>query len=139
MTLYTTFKTNPEVERTGVLLEYGTNSQGLPITIRIARAGGANTAFQKRLEAAVKPYRRQIQADVMDQKQLEKLVRGVFCESVVLGWENVEDKDGKTLPFSAANCEKLFTDLPDLYADVQAQSQSLALFREIAREADAGN
>ncbi len=139
MSLYSTFKTDPKLEREGVLLEYGEDSQKRPVTIRVSRAGGSNVLFQKRLEAAVKPYRRQIQLDVMDTKQLERIVRQVFAETVVLGWENVEDKDGNPLPFTVDNCVKLFTDLPDLYADVQAQAQSAALFRETIREADAGN
>lgn len=139
MSLYNSFKTDPQIETGGVHLQYGETKAGKPITIKIARAGGANTAFQRKLEAATKPYKRQLQMDMMDIKQLERILRQVYAEAVVLGWENVEGPDGKQIPFSVENCVKLFTDLPDLFADVQAQSQSIALFREQLRENDSGN
>lgn len=139
MSLYTTFKTDTELEKSGVLLNYGETREGKPINIRIARAGGANTQYLKKLEAAVKPHRRAIQLDAMDSKQLERILRQVYAEAVVLGWENVEDATGKPIPFNVQNCVKLFEDLPDLYADIQSQAQQVALFRESLREADSGN
>lgn len=139
MSLYRQFKTNPNLERDGVLLEYGNNSKGNPICIRIARAGGSNERFNKRLEAAVKPYRRQIQTETIQTEQVTKLIRRVYAETVVLGWENVEDADGNALEFSVDNCMKLFDDLPDLYTDIQEQAQRAALFRAEILEADAGN
>lgn len=149
MSLYKNFKSDENLEKSGILLEYGTNSAGKDITIRIARAGGANTQFQKRMEAVVKPYRRQIQTETIDTKMVEKLVRQVYAETVVLGWENVEfpvlDSEGKDtgaveeLPYTVANCLRLFNDLPDLFLDVQEQAQRAALFRAEIREADAGN
>lgn len=139
MSLYSQFTTDPQLEREGVLLEYGTSSTGQPVTIRIARAGGANVQFQKRLEALTKPFRRQIQTETIDQKVSEKLVRQVYAETVVLGWENVEDRDGNPIPYSRDACMKLFDDLPDLFLDIQEQAQRVALFRTTIREADAGN
>ena len=134
MGLYQTFKTDNQLERDGVILSYGVNSKGKPIEIRIARAGGSNMKFAKRMEAAVKPYKRQIQNEVMDNEQALAITRQVFAETVVLGWENVEDENGDELPFSPEACVKLFEDLPDLFADVQEQSQRIALFRQELRE-----
>lgn len=149
MNLYQQFKTDSTVEKTGVLLEYGNNSQGKPICIRIARAGGANDRFNKRLEAVVKPYRRQIQTETIATEQVTKLMRRVYAETVVLGWENVElmDKNPDGSPagtfspreFTVEACLELFEDLPDLYQDVVEQAQRAALFRAELREADAGN
>lgn len=137
--LYSQFTTDTKLERDGILLEYGTASNGQPITIRIARAGGANAQYLKRMEALVKPYRRQIQTETIDPKVVDKLVRQVYAETVVLGWENVESRDGQPLPYSRDNCLKLFDDLPDLFLDIQEQAQRAALFRTELREADAGN
>lgn len=137
--LYRQFQANGDLEKKGVLLEYGMNNAGLPITIRIARAGGSNDRFVKRMEAKVKPFRRQIQTETMDGELAKRLVREVYAETVVLGWENVEDKDGNPLDFSVANAIALFTDLPDLFADVQEQAGRAALFREQNLEAEAGN
>lgn len=139
MSLYKTFKTSQDLERSGIVLNYGETKDGRPIEIRIARAGGSNVLYQKKLEAAVKPHRRAIQLDAMDPKQLERILCRVYAESIVLGWENVEDSDGRPIPFSVDACVKLFTDLPDLFADVQAQAQQASHFREFLREQDAGN
>ena len=111
MSLYQQFKSDANLEKSGILLEYGFSKSGKPITIRIARAGGGNSAFTKRMEAKVKPYRRQIQTETIDTAIVEKLLREVYAETVVLGWENVEDADGNPLDFTAANCIKLFEDL----------------------------
>ena len=139
MSLYKQFKTDNNLEKEGILLEYGTNSQGNPICIRVARAGGGNVAYAKRMEARVKPYRRQIQNETMETSLIDRILKEVYAETVVLGWENVEDEKGDPLPFSTENCIKLFDDLPDLFKDIQEQSQRAALFREELREADAKN
>lgn len=139
MSLYKQFTTDNKLEREGILLEYGVASNGQPITIRIARAGGSNAQYQKRMEVLVKPYRRQIQTETIDSKQVEKLIRQVYAETVVLGWENVEDAEGNPLTFSKENCLKLFDDLPDLFLDIQEQAQRAALYRAEIREAASGN
>lgn len=137
--LYKQFQTDAELEKTGLWLEYGPNSKGNEQRIRIARAGGANSQFQKRMEALTKPYRRQIQTEIIATEMVQKLIRQAYAETVVLGWENIEGPDGADMPFNVENCIKLFTDLPDLFADVQEQAQRAVLFRAELREADAGN
>lgn len=139
MSLYRQFKTDSKLEKEGVLLEYGQNSKGKSICIRIARANSSNDAYVKRMEAKVKPHRRQIQNETIERALLVGILREVFAETVVLGWENVEDENGKDMPFTKDNCIKLFTDLPDLFEDVQEQAQKAALFRAEIREADAKN
>lgn len=139
MSLYQQFKSDANLEKSGILLEYGFNKAGKAITIRIARAGGANNAYTKRMEAKFKPYRRQIQTETIDTQIVEKLLREVYAETVVLGWENVEDADGNPMDYTVANCVKLFEDLPDLFKDIQEQSQRSALFRAELLEAAAGN
>lgn len=139
MSLYRQFKTDTKLEKEGVLLHYGTNSKGKDIMIRVARAGAGNDAYVKRMEAKVKPYRRQIQNETIERALLTGILREVFAETVVLGWDGVEDENGKDMPFSKDNCVKLFTDLPDLFEDVQEQAQKAALFRAEIREADAKN
>lgn len=139
MSLYKQFKTDGSLEKEGILLEYGTNSKGDPICIRIARAGGANAQYAKRMEARVKPYRRQIQNETMENALIERILKEVYAETVVIGWEGVEDEKGKPIEYSVENCVKLFDDLPDLFRDIQEQSQRAALFRAEVREADAKN
>lgn len=139
MSLYTQFATDKNVEKDGVVLEYGMNSKNKIMSIRIARAGGANTHYAKLLESKIKPYRRQIQNETLDNAVAEKLTKEVYSLSVVLGWENIEDKEGNELEFNQANFIKLMDDLPDLWSDIQSQATRAALFRAEILETDAKN
>ena len=137
--LYKTFKTNKNLETDGVTVNYGTNSNGEKIEFLIARAGGSNTKFARLLEAKMKPYRRQIQTDTMDPKVAKQLTLEVFAKTIILGFSGVEDENGVALPYSYENVIKLMTDLPDLYADLQAMSQEISVFREAVIQEDVKN
>ena len=139
MSLYTQFETNTVVEKEGIVLEYGLNSKQKTMGIRIARAGGSNSAYSKQLEAKIKPYRRQIQNETMDNDVAEKITKEVYFNTVVLGWENIEDRAGVAMEFNKANFMQLMTDLPDLWSDIQTQASRAALFRAEILEADAKN
>jgi len=139
MNLYNAFKTNGDLEKEGVWLEYGDNQGGKPVRILIARAGGKNTAFAKALEKATRPYRKALQLGTLDNSVADRLHREVFAKTVVKGWENVEGPDGELMTFTEENVIKLFTDLPDLFADVREQANSVAIYREEVRESDLGN
>lgn len=139
MSLYKQFKTDTDLERSGVLVQYGLNSKKQPISFRIARAGGANVAYNKRLDILTKPYHRQLQSGNTDPELMEQLVREAFIDKVLLGWEGVEDESGEPMAFNKANAEKLFADLPDLYKDLQELSMKSALFKEVQREEELGN
>jgi hypothetical protein len=139
MSLYKQFKTDERIEQSGVWLEYGNSSNGKPVRILIARAGGKNSRYVKTLETKFKPFRRQFQNETMENDQANRLLIEVYAESVVLGWENVEDEKGTPLAFNKDNVVKLFTDLPDLFTDVREQAMKQALFKADISEADSKN
>lgn len=147
MSLFKQFKTDSKVEREGILLDYGPNKD-LPVgadgkhpvtMIRIARAGGANDAYNKRIEVLSKKHRRKIQNDALEISELREMTMHAVADTVVLGWENVTDAEGNPLPFSRDNALKLFQQLPDLFNDIQEQASKAALFRATIREDDLGN
>jgi hypothetical protein len=129
---YDLFETDKSAETQGVVLDYG----HFRITIR--RAGGANTAFARRLEAKIKPYRHAFNSGTLDDAIAKRIMVEVYAETVVIGWDDVTDRHGNPLPFTVPNCVQLFTDLPELFANVQEQATSLALFRaeEVEEAAD---
>lgn len=151
MNLYSLFKTNPSMETEGIMVEYGTvvrDGQEVPVRIKIARAGGGNTAFEKALEKATRPYRKALQNNRMDPEIAAKIYKEVFVDTVLLGWDNVAfpvlDASGKVageefLPFNRDNALRLLNDLPDLYADLREQALNGNLFREELLEEDLGN
>ena len=139
MSLYKQFKTDENLEKSGIWFQYGFNYEGKPIRILCARAGGSNTKFLSALERKGKPYRSLIQNDSMDKDLIKRLTIEAYAEKVVLNWENVENAEGEELEFSVEACIKLFEDLPDLFTDLQEQTQKSAFFKAEINEADAKN
>lgn len=137
--LFRQFGTNKQAETEGVVLEYGTASNGKKISIRVARAGGSNTKFAKMAEHKLKPMRRQIQNETADKEDVDRAMREVYADAVILGWENVENEHGELLEFTRENVLYILEALPELWKDILKASESIALFRQEIREADAGN
>jgi len=137
MALNKTFGTNEALETKGIVVDYG------DARIRIARAGGSNKKFAKAIAVATKPFRRAIAADAMDPEKALDIMRSVYAQTIILDWEtkvngefkrgidpvDAGQKAGELLPPTVDNIEAVLKHLPDLFSDLQSQSQSLALFR----------
>jgi hypothetical protein len=150
--LYAQFKTDPDMERSGIELEYYIDGK-TSVIVKIARAGGGNTKYQRVVDARTKPYRRQIQTETIAPETLEAVMREVYADAVVLGWftvtrddkgnetrvATVEDADGNPMEFNRDNVVKLFRELPDMFSDVQTSANKVALFRKDELEASAKN
>lgn len=136
MNIYSQFETDNSLEVQGIVLQYGNNSKGLPMGIRIARAGGSNTAYNKRMEALFKPHQRALQNGTMDRELMKKLMQQAYAETVVKDLENFEGRDNQPIVFSKESVMALFTDLPNLWTDVQTQADDWTLFKkQLAEEA----
>jgi hypothetical protein len=131
--LYQMFERTP-METEGIFIDYGPVGK-----FRIARAGGSNDRFVKAVERECRPYRKAIQLQAMDPKIADAIMYKVFAETVLLGWEGVKDKENKAIPFSVEAAIKLFTDLPDLFTDLNEQATTVSNFREGVREDDLKN
>ena len=139
MSLYKNFGTNKEAETKGVSIEFGVNDDKSVIAFIVSRSGKSNKKYVKALEAATKPYRRQIQLGTMDDELSNKIYMDVWISTVLKGWENVQDETGKALAFNKTNATKLFTDLPELYEELQSKSNDFTTFQDESREDDAKN
>jgi hypothetical protein len=140
--LFKMFATDKQVEQEGVWLNFGPCSDvpGSPDTkIKIARAGGANTQFEKRREQLLKPYRHQIQHDIWPEEVAQQVQRQLYAEMIVLGWENVFDEDSTPMECNAVNAERLFEKLPELFNVVRSNATQAGLFRQHLREEDVKN
>jgi len=141
--MYTNFQTDRSLEETGIWLDYG------PFRVKIARSGGSNKSFARKLEAKTRPYQRAIKTETMDPAIAERLMREVFAEAVILDW-NIKDAEGKwivgmELPngeIGKPNVETIIAileEVPELFSDIQEQANKAANFREALRDANAGN
>jgi len=135
MSLYDLYGTDQKKERdAGVEVEF---PEGVRMWIR--RAGGSNTRFERALDAVMKPYRRQIQQNLLEEGKARELEARVYARAVIIDWEGVTDEKGNVLDCTEENIVKLFTDLPDLFTEIKQQAQELANFRLEQREADRKN
>lgn len=140
---YKLFKTDPDREVQGVVINYGDEAW-----FKVARAGGANKRYLTVMADRLKPFRRQIQTETMDEKVADSIVMEVFAETVLLGWgskvgdedvDYIEGPDGERLEFSKENAIRVLTDLPELYRELRAESERLATFTALGKEGDAKN
>lgn len=128
MSIYKLFGTDPDLERNGIALEYG------DVTFIIARAGGANRKFQSCVERVMRPYRSALASGTMDPETADRRLAECYAEAIILAWEGVTDENGEELPFTKENVVKVLLDLPDLFANIQEESQRLSNY--IRAEAD---
>ena len=130
---------------------------GVEVTIgdaffTLARAGGDNKAFIKALEKYARPHRRAIQLEAVSDEIATEIVHRTYAETVVKNWSGLDESDlimdgsqvdeGKVyppLPFSAANCLKLFKAQPDLFMALKAAADDFTNYRQVTREADGKN
>lgn len=134
MSTYKQFSTDKELETNGVVHDLGAAGR-----FRLARAGGSNERYNKRIMQLTKPFRRAIATNTMDSAEAERITAKVFAETVVLGWEGVTGPDGSELPYSVDNAVMLFTDLPDLFAELRAAATDASIFRSEELKVEAGN
>lgn len=146
---YGSFRSDIGAEQEGVTLDYG------PFRVTIARAGGANKAYERILEGLTKPYRRAIQLETLDSKISEKIMKEAMAKAIILNWETLvdadgaPDRDGKTwaqglespdtgdlLAYSWETVLEVLQhkEIQNLYHDLRIQSGKEALFLQTRRE-----
>ncbi len=100
------FGVDPKMELEGVVHDLGSG-----LKVRIARIG--NPKYQKRFQALSKPHRRALRRNMLSDEVAEKLLITCLAETIVLGWEGLEE-NGKEIPYSLENCIRILTDYPEL-------------------------
>jgi len=143
MSMYKQFGTDRELEKKGIVLDYG------QFRVTVARAGSANHKFVRTHEILTKPVRRLIEQEILPVEKEREISRQLYAKAVVLNWEVKDDKekwkqgieapDGSILPYTEENVINTFAALPDLFTDIQIQSNKMQLFRVADKEADAKN
>ncbi len=147
MGLRNTFKTNSTKEVEGIDIPVSINDHnGEPITIRISRMSRSNKRYTMALEEATRPHSSAIANETLDNDLGNVLLRGVFVDTILLGWNNLpkseltgKAEDIELLSFSRENAIALFDEMPDLYDDWEKRAKSSANFRDAVQVANAGN
>lgn len=137
--LFKQFEMDAQKESEGIDITFAANDDGTVPTFRVLRRGNQNQKYVKSLERATQPYKRLIALEALDAKTQERILRRVFCEAVLIGWDHVQDKDNKDIPYNFENAIGLFNALPELYMELASQASQLAAFRVETQESDAKN
>lgn len=123
------FQTNKDLEKNGVVQSFGSAGR-----ICIARAGGANTAYTKLLEAKTRPYRRQLQNEMLEEEFIRRILIDVYVETVILWVE--EGPEDAARRWTKDEIRQFCIDIPDFFTDIQEQAQKSKNYRiEEAEEA----
>ncbi len=141
MSLYKQFKTNSQKEVDGIRIKFDevVNEDGTTPVFIISRMGKGNKPYQKNLEARVRPYRRQIELNTLANETSEKVFLNVFVDTILKGWENVQDENNVEIPYTRENAIRVMSDLSDVYERLQEESKIASNFRDLNLEADGKN
>lgn len=139
MSIFNQFGIDKDKEENGLPIEYAPNKDGTIPAFRIKRMGPSNQKYQKAMEDRWKPYRRQIEQKTLDIATINRISREIFVDTVLIGWENIQNRNGEVIPFNRQEAIKLFTELPELENDLTTKASDFALFVESSREDDSGN
>ena len=125
---YALYGTSEKNEKEGVVIDYGT------FAIRIKRAGPSNLAFVRETRKIQEKYGRKLELNVMSDDDIRNIYFELFAKTVIVDWSGVVDEKGNEMECTPVNCIKLFTDLPDLYTDLQEQATNYETFRDTSFE-----
>lgn len=118
-------KTDLQKEDKGVWIDFE-----LGIRLKIARA--RNSAYREVMRELTEPHLKDIREGEMPLDKLEDLLKQVRAKTILLDWENIEDKDGDSIPYSPEQALVFFNDpeLRDFYTFVVLASENMENFKK---------
>lgn len=109
------------------------------LRVLIARAG--NTACKKMTAQLRKPIENKIKKGLVSDSVLSDISKKVVAKQIVLGWENLQDDDGKEIPYSPEKAYELISDPENeiFYNWILESSVDEMNFRKESKEDELGN
>jgi hypothetical protein len=128
--LYALFETDKDLENKGVQFQFG-DSQFL-----CKRAGGSNRQFDTVFQEKTRAFQTGMQLASLSDEQSDAILMEVYFEAVVIGWQDVTDREGNDLAFTKENFVQVMKDLPDLWRGLRKAAADLDSFLKLqAKEA----
>jgi hypothetical protein len=138
MSLYSAFKQNQSLVEEGVWINYDFGGEE-KVGFKLARMSKGNKEYVRLMEEVARKNKSSMRLNTLSNEQAESIQLDVFCLAVLKDWRGVTDENDESLAFTIENAKKLFTDLPDLYADLTEQAQNMANYSEATAEEVAKN
>ena len=123
----TKFKQNLVKAEDGATIDMG---DGLKVTV--ARIGCK--AYQDTIKKLTAPHQRAIRNKTLDDSVYEDIMNKALVETILLGWEGLEDEAGNVIPYSKDKAMELMTN-PE-YKDFKEAISDLANEQEVFRQAE---
>lgn len=155
------FTTDPDLETKGIVARYD------DFRVLLARAGGGNKKFREALDRYSKPYRAQMENDMMSFETNDIIMAKSIAEALILKtWVLKKDDNGNPItmdgqqevweedvmplptsdgngvelvPFTRANMERLLLARPDWMRDVQRTAMTAGNYRRAEEGKDVKN
>lgn len=122
--IYSLWGTSKEIEVDGFWLDYGCG-----IKFLLARSGGANKLYHKKLGDHYKKYKISSKLN-LDEEAARNMIVLSFVDAVLKDWVGVTHKDtGEALKCTRENALMVFEDLPDLFDDLREESAKIQNFQ----------
>ena len=93
------------------------------VTLVIARANNKN--FKRMFREVLKPYKREFEKGRMEDSVAEDLMIGCIAKTVLVGWKDFKDTDGKEWKYTVQNAEALLRDDKDAYEAITEFSENI--------------
>lgn len=118
-------KTDSQKEIEGVWVDFA-----LDIKLKIARA--RNPKYTELVRNLTEPIRVKMRDDTIEMDELNEILLQVRAKTILLDWQNIEDKDGATISYSPEKVEEFFRDpeLRDFYKFIIAVSENADQYRK---------
>lgn len=129
MSLYRRYETSEKLSTKGAPVKFEANEDGTIPTFFIARSHTSNQLFAK---AVAEHYPNG--SDGMSEEELTQRNLSVFLDGNLIGWKNVQGRDGKPLAFNKENARTLLTDLPEVATRLRIAASDLSNYLKTAEE-----
>lgn len=124
MSIKSLFGLNRDLVKKGRWFDIGDHS------FLLAYTGTTNDRWVKTQERIYKPFRYQIDKEILPEATGKQLYLDVFLECILLDWKNVrEDEKSDALDFTRENAQRMMTDYPELYYTLRQLSSEFKHFK----------
>jgi hypothetical protein len=131
MDIKKSFGTNKEAEQQGVWVD-------LDETTKLKIARGGNKANRELVKKLLAPHKIALRNDKLPEHIIEDVGCKAMAQTILLDWQGMQE-DGKNLPYTPENAERLLKDYPDFRDQVAQLSGEISLFQIEQEEAKTKN
>lgn len=125
--------TDPALEKEGVLVEIDVTLEDgdrIKAWAKVRRAGGNNTHFARVAQALRKPFKYQLDNDLMSPDKIAELNRNIVADACIVDFGGFPGEDGKDVPYSPANARALCEEYGQVYEAIAVAANNAANYRQ---------